>query len=117
MDPALAVTDAPTCEAFQFKSYVEQGCLERFLVHQSVRRQLPPGVETRVAMAPMALFNSPWGSVVQHLWGGAGKQLRGAAFEDAMIGLGLRSDDPHRKRTRKLQRLMPRAHEVEEFDC
>ena len=60
-----------TCRAYRRLAYVEQGCLEVLLTHK--RTLLPGGLEDRVYLAPMDMFNSPWGSLISHLWGRAGK--------------------------------------------
>ena len=45
-------------------NYLEQGCLVE-LLHRHLRRPedgfLPPGVEKKVMLAPMHLWNGPWG--------------------------------------------------------
>ena len=50
----------------------------------SNRSLLPPGWRTRIATAPMQLFNSPWGSFIRHVWGGPGAELRRRVFDDEL---------------------------------
>ena len=48
------------------------------------RTLLPEGWRTRVATAPMQLFNSPWGQFIRHIWGGPGVELRRRVFDDEL---------------------------------
>lgn len=111
--------DKSSCNAFQFRSYVEQGCLERFLVNNDSRESQLANLESHVVMAPMTLFNSPWGSIVQHLWGGIGKELRATTFDDATRNFSYYQQSKQSKRTRRVNknRMMPFRNEVVEFDC
>ena len=86
----------------------EQGCLIRLLNserHGAAKddRQhphrgggggagLPSDVAARVRVVPMLPFNSPWGSVVRHLWG-SHWYLRGPPHRHPAAGADILSDE------------------------
>ncbi|KAL1507293.1 hypothetical protein AB1Y20_008139 [Prymnesium parvum] len=109
--------DSPACREYQFRSYVEQGCLERLLVRKDLHLLLPAGFKQRVALAPMPLFNSPWGSLIKHIWGGVGKEMRNHTFETALLTFAYQAKDSARRKRWNIRRFMPRSHELVDFPC
>ena len=92
---------------------MEQGCLEKLLLHRQAL--LPPSAGSRIATAPMALFNSPWGSIVRHYWGGVGKHFRAPAFDQAMSEVLLNRKSEVNVYNQKS--AWPMADEISEFLC
>ena len=83
----MRAAQLPVCAPFRQEWPCEQQCLHELLRNRTL---LPEGWRTRIASAPMQLFNSPHGQFIRHVWGGAtgmwgsSFDLRRKAFDDEL---------------------------------
>ena len=77
----MRAAQLPVCAPFRQQWPCEQQCLHELLRNRTL---LPEGWRTRIASAPMQLFNSPHGQFIRHVWGGPGVELRRRAFDDEL---------------------------------
>ena len=96
----MRAPELPVCAPFLRSWPCEQQCLHELLRNRTL---LPAGWQRRIATAPTQLFNSPWGSFVRHVWGGAGAELRRTAFDDELKVQGVWKRHAY-------QRLVSSAH-------
>jgi len=100
-----------SCTGRQFHRQPEQKCLERMLLNaESARRHAAGDGASGVMLAPMGLFNSPWGRYVRHVWGGPGSEMRPTIYDDELRVQGVWNDA-------QLDRLLARARRMEVQGC
>lgn len=113
-----------SCTGKRFHRQPEQKCLELLLIgapprvstdghgrHTAARATPAATADTSgVALAPMVLFNSPWGRYVRHIWGGPGAELRPTAYDDALRMHGVRTQA-------QFELLVARARRTERTGC
>lgn len=101
-----------TCKGSLFHRQPEQKCLERMLINHVAAEGGGRGAakEHGVMLAPMGLFNSPWGRYVRHVWGGPGSELRSTIYDDELRVQGVWSRP-------QLDRLLVRAQSTVVHGC